>query len=247
MVARRLFGIALLIMHAPMRAASPAEPCAGPHPSYDEAAANHRYAEALGIMLNALNVTASERAAISIQPGLSAANDDRHADAEAAPMRIQVDPALFEDGYDWACQEVVHELTHYRHFASDRRALHDFFATPAGRSSTQWRGCDDYDATVHAPSALEQTAFLCLEDDALTPHSAAFEIEAVLAQAAASGEPLHPEDYDYLAEHAQAFRRSSATFKNESNEAYYLPSLKTEDAAIARSGEAYLRKTRRPE
>jgi hypothetical protein len=193
-------------------------------PAFNLAVSQGDCAKAFGIVSDELLLSSAEISHFKIIPGFSGAHDDRNGQADPDSLELRLDPGLFLEGKEGACQGVAHEVTHLRQFLRDRRLL---------------------DAHYPKDPQREQDAYDSLEDNDLAAHAAAQDIEAVLAQIPyASGGALRDEDFRYLVENLKRWADSQTMMISRSNESYYLPDIKREDARMASRGERYVRHER---
>jgi len=202
-----------------------ADRCDPPDPRYDDWVGHQHYSEALALIFDRLNFAPDERQKFRLDPLLSLQVPDVHGQSDPDSQTTRIDPALLQEGESDACQGVLHEREHLRQFAADRRALMAYYAHHAAQPA-EWQGCDEDPG--RDPVAA---AYGCLEDNQLRAHEAADEIGAVLAQRQ-SGGALSPEDAAYLLAALRRFDQARPTLKATSNEGYYLPGLKANDARL---------------
>ena len=212
-------------------------------PAYNLAVSQGDYAKAFHLIARELRLSSEEEHHFKIIQGFSWSHDDRHGQADPENLELDLDPGLFIEGKEGACQGMEHERTHLHQFQHDRRQLHAFFSSrpvPEGG----WNGCAR--DTLAAPDAdqAEEDAYGCLQDNDLAAHAAAMDIEAVLAQIPyARQKKLRDEDLNYLVENLTRWSDHQEEVTRTDNQSYYLPEIKQQDvrtfckgthAAIAR-------------
>jgi len=201
-------------------------------PAYNLAVSQGNYAKAFDLLAQELHLRRDEASHFKIVQGFSASHDDRHGEADPDTLELSLDPGLFMEGKEGACQGVAHELTHLRQFQRDRRFLHNTFSKqPVPEKG--WNGCDRDHLDKPDAAKAEDDAYECLEDNDVAPHAAAEDIEAVLAQIPyAAQHLLRNDDVSYLAENVKNWADHEAMITDHSNESYYLPEIKSEDIRI---------------
>jgi hypothetical protein len=196
---------------------------------YDLAVSQGDYVKAFSRVAQDLHLSAEDKSHFDIIPGYSRSHDDRHGQADPDTLQVHLDPDLFGEGKEGACQGIAHELTHLRQFRRDRSRLHAYFSTHSVPESG-WSGCDREVLNHPDSNQEEEEAYSCLEDNSLATHAAAEDIEAVLAQIPfASNRTLRDDDFDYLVDNLKNWADSQSMLTNHSNESYYLPEIKKED------------------
>lgn len=194
-----------------------------PDPAYESVIAHGNYKQALSMVLDAVAMTRAEREKFRLIKGLSLENGDRHGQAEPETREVLIDPDLFLEGEEGACQGIAHELAHLRQFHRDLEALRRYYG----------------------PTTAEETiqnAYQALQDNDLASHAAAADVEAVLAQIPyASRHRLREEDVDYLRHHLKRWVEDKPARQTRANETYYLPELKRSDTRIFCRGLLHLR------
>jgi hypothetical protein len=197
--------------------------------AYDLAVSQGDYLKAFGRVAQEVRLSAQDQTHFDIVPGYSHSHDDRNGQADPDTLQIHLDPELFIEGKEGACQGVVHEMTHLHQFRRDRARLHTYYSTHPV-PETGWQGCDREDLIQPGAEQAEEEAYGCLQDNSLTTHAAAEDIEAVLAQIPyASEHKLREDDFNYLMESLRHWADSQTMITNRSNESYYLPEIKRED------------------
>src|SRR5882724_1934433 len=113
-------------------------------PAYNLAVSQGNYERAFEIVAHEIHLTPEQMRHFKIIQGFSAKHDDRNGQADPDTLELRLDPGLFIEGKEGACQGMVHELEHLKQFQKDRRELHAFFASvgtvPNGASG--WNKCE---------------------------------------------------------------------------------------------------------
>jgi len=235
-----MWGLTLILLLLPLSAQAS---CTDNHdPVYNFAVSQGDYEKAFRLIARELRLNPEEERHIKIIEGFSSNHDDRHGEADPESLELHLDPNLFLEGKEGACQGITHELTHLRQFRRDRARLHAFFSTRPV-SNTGWNGCERDQLAKPDADQAEEEAYSCLQDNDLFPHNASDDIEAVLAQIPyATGHTLRDEDLTYLAENLKSWSDHASLVSDQSNESYYLPEIKREDIRIFCRGTAFARK-----
>jgi len=214
-------------------------------PAFTLLIAQGDYAGTMHLVLKSLHIAPAEANRFYLDPDVGAHSDDVHGQADADTEQVHIDPGLFLEGESGACQGILHELQHLRQFTRDHQRLHALFSKMPAPGTSGWSGCDRDELQAADAAPLEAQAYSCLQDNELSTHSAAGEIEAVLAQLPqAAGGRLRDEDMDYLRDNLKTFADHSSMLTNPSNEAYYLPAIKKEDIRIFCRGGLYIHRSR---
>lgn len=196
--------------------------CAGPDPAYALAVSQGDYQTAFERVSQEIHLRPEEKRRFQIIRGFSRSHDDRNGQANPESLEVRLDPGLFIEGKEGACQGIAHEVTHLRQFQRDRRRLHIRYSTDPRR---------------------EEDAYDSLEDNDLAVHAAAMDIEAVLAQLPyATGHTLRDDDFSYLVENLNNWSDHASELSNPSNQNYYFPEIKNEDIRIFCQGAEFARK-----
>jgi hypothetical protein len=219
-----MWGLTLILLLLPLCAQAS---CTDNYdPSYNLAVSQGNYDKAFQGVAQELHLSAEDQRHFQIIQGFSRAHDDRHGQADPDTLDLHLDPGLFIEGKEGACQGVVHELTHLHQFQRDRRRLHDYVTKHPSPNAGQ----------------AEDDAYDRLQDNDLVPHAAAADIEAVLAQIPyASGHVLRDEDLSYLVENLAAWASHQSMISDYSNQSYYLPEIKRQDVRLFCHGFDYAR------
>lgn len=198
-------------------------------PAYNLAISQGNSLQAFDLIARELHLSSNDKSHFKIIPGYSDTHDDRHGQADPDNLEIDLDPGLFIEGKEGACQGVIHELTHLRQFERDRRRLHAYYSThPIPEQG--WKDCDHQILSGTTPSQAEDEAYACLQDNDFASHEAAMDLEAVLAQIPfATKRMLREEDLNYLVENLALWSSHQTMITDHSNESYYLPEIKRED------------------
>jgi len=198
-------------------------------PAYDLAVSQGDYEKAFELVAREVQLNPAEKQRFKIIPGFSYTHDDRHGQADPESLELHLDPGLFIEGKEGACQGIAHERTHLRQFQRDHRRLHAYFSTHPVPGSG-WKGCDREELSNPDASHAEEQAYTCLQDNDLVIHASAMDIEAVLSQVPyAANRVLRDEDLDYLVENLTRWSQNQTLITDHSNESYYLPEIKRED------------------
>src|ERR1019366_4536020 len=96
-------------------------------PVYNLAVNQGNYEKAFRLVSQEMHLSRSEEEHFKIIPGFSQKHDDRNGQADPDTLELHLDPALFIEGKEGACQGVAHELEHLKQFQRDRRELHAFY------------------------------------------------------------------------------------------------------------------------
>ncbi len=212
-------------------------------PAFETLVGKGDYAGALHLVLQDLHVSATEAGQFFLDPGVSERSDDRHGQSDPETQQSHLDPGLFLEGMAGACQGVAHELQHLRQFKRDTSHLKTYYAKQPPQERSLWVGCDVEGTLPTEPALLAAAAYPCLEDNDLSPHLAAYEIEAVLAQIPFSpAHLLRDEDLQYLQDHLKLFADHTKLLDARTNEGYYLPAIKKEDIAVFCRGAHFFRR-----
>src|ERR1035438_10269130 len=83
-------------------------------PTYNLAVSQGNYAKAFDVVAQELHLRAEEVRHFKIVQGFSRSHDDRHGEADPDTLELTLDPGLFIEGKEGACQGMAHELTHLR-------------------------------------------------------------------------------------------------------------------------------------
>jgi hypothetical protein len=214
----------LILLIAPMAHASCLD---NNDPTYILAVNEGHYDLAFHLVARELHLTSEEEKHFQVIPGFSRAHDDRHGQADPDTLELKLDPGLFIEGKEGACQGMAHELAHLKQFERDRKALHVFYADKPNAAQA------------------ENAAYDQLEDNDLATHAASEDIEAVLAQVPyAQGKILRDEDLDYLRDQLKTWVDHVFTIQDQSNNSYYLPEIKKIDTRLFCRGVQYIQRMR---
>ncbi len=198
-------------------------------PAYNLAVNQGNYEQAFSLVARELRLTPSEKGHFKIIQGFSQNHDDRNGQADPETLELRLDPGLFLEGKEGACQGAAHELEHLKQFEKDRRVLHAYYAqhTP---TENGWNHCNRENFGTQDPEKAEEDAYDCLQDNDLITHAASDDIEAVLAQLPyATEHKLRDDDLDYLLEKLKAWTDNVSMIQDQSNSNYYLPEMKRRD------------------
>ncbi len=213
-------------------------------PAYNLAVSQGNYEYALKLVARELHLSPGDERHFKIVPGFSQAHDDRNGQSDPETLELHLDPALFIEGKEGACQGMAHELEHLRQFQRDRRALHATYAhqTPSGNG---WDKCERENFGSQDPQKVEDDAYGCLEDNDLITHTSADDIEAVLAQLPyARDRKLRDDDMSYLLDNLRAWVQNISMIQDQSNTSYYLPEIKRRDTRIFCRGVQHIQERR---
>src|ERR1051326_6094823 len=94
-------------------------------PAYNLAVSQGDYDKAFLLVARELRLRSEEVKHFKIVPGFSTSHDERHGQADPETLDLRLDPALFIEGKEGACQGVAHERTHLKQFERDRADLED--------------------------------------------------------------------------------------------------------------------------
>ncbi len=225
--------------------------------AYNIAVSQGDYQKALHLVAGELHLTPEQERRFKIIQGFSYNHDDRHGQADPETLELRLDPGLFIEGKEGACQGMAHELAHLRQFRRDRRRFHAYFSKhPVPEDG--WKDCDREElakppATQQAgvrpavwrtdSDQAEEEAYACLQDNDLIPHAAADDIEALLAQIPyATQHTLRDDDLNYLLDNLKRWSDHASMVTDQSNESYFLSEIKREDIRIFCKGTDYARK-----
>ena len=169
-------------------------------PLYNLAVSQGNYSDAFHVVAQELAMPRDVQSHFKIIQGYSQQHDDRNGQADADTLDVSLDPNLFLEGKEGACQGVEHEWTHLKQFHRDREKLHAFFSSrPVPQDG--WKGCDKEELEDMTPEKAEAQAYSCLQEYDLAAHAAAMEIEAVMSQIPyANQKVLRDDDLKYLLE-----------------------------------------------
>jgi len=210
-------------------------------PAYNLAVSYGDYDKAFRLVSGELHLTAEEERRFKIMPGFSRNHDDRHGQADPETLEVRLDPDLFIEGKEGACQGIIHELAHLRQFERDRRALGIYYSSHPV-TATGWDGCEHETLSKPQKNEAVEEAYACLEDNELVPHAAAEDIEALLAQIPyAAGQRLREEDFSYLLEKLKRWSGHSSQVSLLSNQSYYPLEIRREDIRLFCLGTDYAR------
>jgi hypothetical protein len=201
-------------------------------PVYNLAVSQGNYAKAFDVIAQEVHLTPEEKRHFKIIEGYSHSHDDRNGQADPETLEARLDPDLFIEGKEGACQDIMHELTHLRQFRRDRSRLHAAFSNhPVPEEG--WKGCDRDALAKPDAQGAEDQAYDCLEDNDLVAHTAAGEIESVMAQIPyAAQRILRDDDVSYLADNLAQWASHESMITDRSNQAYYLADIKQNDIRI---------------
>jgi len=213
-------------------------------PAYNLAVNQGNYEGAFRIVTRELRLSPEEQSHFKIVQGFSQGHDDRNGQADPDTLELRLDPALFIEGKEGACQGIAHEREHLRQFRRDRQMLHASFARRTG-SGDAWDKCDRENFGSSDPQKIEADAYSCLEENDLATHAASDDIEALLAQLPyAQNRILRDDDLQYLHEQLKSWTENVAMIQNQSNTSYYLPEIKRRDTRLFCRGVHYLQERR---
>jgi hypothetical protein len=213
-------------------------------PAYDLAISQGNYDQAFKIVAREMRLSAKDEAHFKIVPGFSQSHDDRNGQADPDTEDLRLDPQLFLEDKNGACQGIAHERQHLRQFEHDRHALHAYFSQHP-LPSAGWDHCDREHFGTSDPQVVEDDAYACLEDNDLKTHAAAEDIDAVLAQLPyARNATLRDDDLTYLTNNLQMWVDNVGMIQDQSNTSYYLPEIKKWDTRLFCKGVHHLQ-TRR--
>jgi hypothetical protein len=148
------------------------------------------------------------------------------------------------EGKEGACQGIAHELEHLKQFQKDRRTVHSYYAKRAP-SENGWDKCERENFGTSDPQKAEDDAYGCLEDNDLITHTAADDIEAVLAQLPyARDRSLRDDDLSYLLDNLKVWVQNVSMIQDQSNTSYYLPEIKRRDTRIFCRGVHHIQERR---
>jgi hypothetical protein len=213
-------------------------------PAYNLAISQGNYEHALDLVSRELHLSPDQRRHFKIIQGFGVKNDDRNGQADPDTLDLKLDPELFNEGKEGACQGVAHEVEHLKQFQKDRRTLHNFYAQHAP-ADNGWNKCDQENFGTHDPEKAEEDAYSCLEDNDIITHAASDDIEAVLAQVPyATERKLRDDDMNYLLDNLKAWVDNVALIQDQSNISYYLPEIKRRDTRVLCRGVHYIQERR---
>src|SRR6266446_1119820 len=81
-------------------------------PAYNLAVGQGNYERAFEIVAREIHLTPEQQRRFKIIQGFSTKHDDRNGQADPDTLELRLDPELFIEGKEGACQGIAHELEH---------------------------------------------------------------------------------------------------------------------------------------